>query len=86
MHLQTNKKYYVMHVLKSINCLDRKNSKIFNLSNGESIIIGKIDSSKIESDCHLFRLGEDVLKHYVSEKFYMEFKKRKLSGCIFNLR
>ena len=84
----TKKKYYVMHVVKTIDCLDREHSKFLPGFAGkkETIAIGMVDSKKIPENTHLFRLGEDTLKHYVSEKFYKEFKKRKLRGCIFNLR
>ena len=84
----TEKKYYVMHVVKTIDCLDREHSKFLPGFAGkkETIAIGMVDSKKIPENTHLFRLGEDTLKHYVSEKFYKEFKKRKLRGCIFNLR
>ncbi len=83
---KTKKKYYVMHVTKSIFCLDRKKSKIFEMPYGESIAIGIVDISKIGENNHIFRLGEDTLKHYVSEDFYKEYKNRKLTGCIFSLR
>ena len=83
---KTKKKYYVMHVTKSIFCLDRRKSKIFALPSGESIAIGIVDISKISENNHIFRLGEDTAKHYVSEDFYKEYKKRKLTGCIFSLR
>jgi ribosomal protein S4E len=66
--------------------LDRSKSKIFDLPSGESIAIGIVDVSKISENNHVFRLGEDTAKHYVSEDFYKEYKKRKLTGCVFCLR
>lgn len=84
----TQKKYYVMHVTQVVFCLDREHSKFLPGFAGkdESIAVGCVDNTKIPSDVHLFRLGEDIAKHYVSEKFYKEFKKRKMKGCLFLLR
>ena len=84
----TRKKYYLMHVTQVVFCLDRAHSKIFPgfAGNDESIAVGFVDSSKIPKGIHLFRLGEDTAKHYVSEEFYKEFRKRKLKGCLFDLR
>ena len=83
---RTQKKYYVMHVTKVIHCLDESRSKIFDMGDRRSIAVGMVDVSKIGEKDHIFRLGEDVQIHYVSEKFYKEWKKRKLLGCLFNLR
>lgn len=84
----TKKKYYIMHVVKTIDCLDREHSKFLPGIAGEkeSIAVGMVDGTKIPEKTHLFRLGEDTFIHYVSDKFYKEFKKRKLKGCIFMLR
>lgn len=84
----TNKKYYVMHVTQVVCCLDREHSKFLPGFAGkdESIAVGCVDSSKIPSNVHLFRLGEDTAIHYVSERFYKEFRKRKMKGCLFSLR
>lgn len=84
----TEKKYYVMHVTRTISCLDKKHSVIFPPIGirKENIAIGILDSSKIPPNVHLFRLEEDTSLHYVSEIFCKEFKKQKLRGCIFNLR
>lgn len=84
----TNKKYFIMHVTQVAFCLDRKHSKILPGFAGEkeSIAVGCVDSSKIPLDAHLFRLGEDTAIHYVSDKFYKEYKKRKMRGCEFYLR
>lgn len=51
----------------------------------ESIAVRCVDNTKIPSDVQLFGIGEDAAKHYVSEKFYKEFKKRKMKGCPFLL-
>lgn len=87
---KTKKKYYVMHVTKAIYCLDESRSKFIQFPPesglGRSLAIGMVDVSKISENDHIFRLGEDVQEHYVSEKFYKEWKKRKLLGCVFTLR
>lgn len=85
MTYKTKKKYYVMHVTKKIYCLDEIRST-FVRELGNSIVIGIIDEAKVGENNHLFRLGESTGKHYVSEKFYKEYKKRKLTGCHFCLR
>ena len=87
---KTKKKYYVMHVTKAISCLDESRSKIFHPQPGSllgrSIAVGMVDVRKISENDHIFRLGENVQVHYISDKFYKEWKKRKLTGCLFNLR
>lgn len=86
----TEKKYYVMHIIKTIHCLDKDKSKIINYppeaEMKPSIAVGRVDASKISERDYIFRLGESVQMHYVSEKLYKEFRKRKLSGCDFVLR
>ena len=85
----TKKKYYVMHVTRAINCLDREHSKFLPgviPGETESIAVGCVDSSKIPEDVHMFRLEDDTALHYVSAKFVREYRKRKMQGCLFNLR
>ena len=87
----TKKKYYVMHVTKSVLCLDKSRSIILkSLSYHEpgelNIFSAAVDASKIGENDHVFRLGEDTPLHFVSETFYKEWKKRKLTGVAFELR
>lgn len=87
-YYESTKKYFLMHVTQVVFCLDREHSKVLPDFAGkdESIAVGCVDNTKIPSDVHLFSLGEDTAMHYVSEKFYKEFKKRKMKGCLFLLR
>lgn len=85
----TKKQYYVMHVTKTVSCLDREHSKIIPDPLGykdEEILVGAIDGDRVPPDTHVFRLAEDVTAYYVSGKFLREYRKRKLRGCIFDLR
>jgi len=83
----TKKKYFIMHVTQVVLCLDREHSKFLPGFAGkeESIAVGCVDSKKIPSHVHLFRLGEDTALHYVSDNFFKEYKKRKLTGCLFDM-
>ena len=80
---KAKKKYYVMHVTKAIRCLDKSRSKFIGF---RDLTVGMVNVNKIGENDHIFRLREEVQMHYVSERFYTEFKKRKLTGVIFNLR
>lgn len=84
----TQKKYYVMHVTQTVYCLDREHSKFLPGLTGKvkDIAVGIVDTSKIPEDVHIFRLGENTARHYVSQKFYREYRKRKMRGMLFLLR
>jgi len=68
---KARKKYFVMHVVKTVDAG-------WQGKHG-SLVVGE----KVGKDDHVFRLANDTLAHFVSERFMKEYEKRKLKGMSF---
>lgn len=81
-----DEEFYLINVIKVLNCLDHSKSEFTRFSTGN---IKRIDRYIFKEDClenqHIFRLSEtNYSKTYVSDAFKSIVEENQLVGLIFN--